>query len=253
MLIDLNIVANALKCNQGINNVHVFECIESTNDYLLSQIPIYSEWQVCLAQSQSKGKGRRNNHWVSPMQQQLICSLSRRLVLPQAQLPALSLVIALALSEVGHRYDIPMMIKWPNDLWLNGKKLGGILIETRLSHQVGVVIGFGMNYIAPDNEYSGLQSSLGTTNINDLFYHFIVACIQIMDQYASRGFAGLHQQYQRYMLFSNQHIRYMTSQGQCYGRVSGVDTMGRLMIEDGGNIHYYFDHEIHTIRPDDVH
>jgi len=105
---------------------------------------------VVLADAQTRGRGSRGRTWLSPAGSDLYFSIVARLALPPANLPPLTLVVGLAAAEAldellpeGQR----CAVKWPNDVWLGGHKLLGILVESAsLGGQLEpLVIGVGIN------------------------------------------------------------------------------------------------------------
>jgi len=128
--------------------LEVFESLGSTNTYLLNT-EFSNQPRICLTEVQTEGKGRLGRAWKSSFGQNLLFSYLYPFDDDVSKLNGLSLVIAVSLMTGIHNYNPQnnLKIKWPNDLYLNNKKLGGILIELRAeSHsQTKVVIGVGLN------------------------------------------------------------------------------------------------------------
>lgn len=114
-------------------DLHVFECVDSTSAQLWKMVNQGAEaGTVAIAQRQSAGRGQRGRSWLSgPGGLYLSVALSPDWPVDySAQLTCMSAWgIATALNNLG----VPVQIKWPNDLFFEGKKLGGILTETRLA------------------------------------------------------------------------------------------------------------------------
>ena len=128
------------------NIIHLPE-IDSTNDEarrLAMQGAAHGT--VVTAESQTAGRGRRGSAWVSPPGRNLLCSILLRPDWPLEHWPRLTHVVALSICEALEARQISPQIKWPNDLYLSGRKCCGILLETAASPQgMFVVIGFGLN------------------------------------------------------------------------------------------------------------
>jgi len=137
-------------------DVTVHERIDSTNDWSLQQckagrgLPF-----VCFAEEQISGKGRRGKHWLMTARSNIAMSLVWAFDLSQQSLSLLPLSVALAIVKTLEALNLTgVQIKWPNDVYVHGKKIAGILIETRpikkKSSSGGclsaVVIGVGLNY-----------------------------------------------------------------------------------------------------------
>jgi BirA family biotin operon repressor/biotin-[acetyl-CoA-carboxylase] ligase len=123
--------------------VRVVERCSSTNDVLLKTI---SEKPVLLvAEEQTAGRGRRGRRWHSAPGAGVTFSLGRRVRRPVRELAALSLVAGVAAVRALRALGVRAAgLKWPNDLVVDGAKLGGILVETR-SQAAHAVIGIGIN------------------------------------------------------------------------------------------------------------
>ena len=128
--------------------------VDSTNSALMQASRQQAEAQLLVAERQTAGRGRLGRHWASSAERSLTFSLSWPLR-ADTPLDGLSLAAGVVLVEALHP---ALRLKWPNDLWLEGRKLGGILIEAIPGS--AVVIGVGLNLDAPadvDQPVAGLR------------------------------------------------------------------------------------------------
>ena len=134
-------------------DLEVFDTISSTNDYLLRKEKNKDkDIKICIAEEQTKGRGRRGKSWISPKFKNIYFSLNS--YLKKEDLSGLSIAVALSVSKVLTKINVMSMIKWPNDLLVGNKKICGILIETaKVGELTKVVIGIGINV---NMEYSEL-------------------------------------------------------------------------------------------------
>lgn len=102
---------------------------------------------VVVADTQTAGRGRHGHVWDSPPGLDLYFSIVARTRLAIRDLPPLTLATGLAIAEVAERHaGTAAHVKWPNDVWLDGKKVAGVLVETTTSDDPPVpVIGVGLN------------------------------------------------------------------------------------------------------------
>ena len=133
--------------------LEVFDTISSTNDYLLRKEKNKDkDIKICIAEEQTKGRGRRGKSWISPKFKNIYFSLSS--YLKKEDFSGLSIAVALSVSKVLTKINVMSLIKWPNDLLVGNKKICGILIETaKVGELTKVVIGIGINV---NMEYSEL-------------------------------------------------------------------------------------------------
>ncbi len=129
--------------------IHRFDIIGSTNDLARSLIATGCEnGEVVIANTQISGRGRRGQEWVSPSGGLWFSIILFPYNLVVSRLPLFSLAIALAVSKgIEEKIGLVTLIKFPNDLYLNGKKLCGILIESSssLSYVNWLIVGVGIN------------------------------------------------------------------------------------------------------------
>lgn len=159
--------AEALKAGVAIINhvdmdIVVHELIDSSNSWSLQQIKAGKALPfACFAEQQTQGRGRRGKHWVMTANSNIAMSLVWLFSLSYQQLQLLPLSIAMAIAETLECHKLKnVQIKWPNDIYVKGKKIAGVLIETKYVDvsQVAVVIGIGVNFDMDDDMLSLLRS-----------------------------------------------------------------------------------------------
>ncbi|RPH12822.1 MAG: biotin--[acetyl-CoA-carboxylase] ligase [Alteromonadaceae bacterium TMED101] len=136
----------AASLDEGVY-VDVVESIPSTNT-ALKESADSSDQHVLLALEQTAGVGRRGGAWLSPPVGNLYLSYAFHSERPLSELTFLPMTIAVALAdEFEALFGVDCKIKWPNDIYLGGKKCGGILIETVnvSADKLAVIIGLGLN------------------------------------------------------------------------------------------------------------
>ena len=133
-------------------SVEVHPSVTSTNDVALERLAGRApHGALVVAEAQTAGRGRRGNVWVTPPGLSLAASLVLRSEHGVVQPTLLVAAVALGIAEGLERASgAAVGIKWPNDLWIGGRKVAGILVEARSSGgALGLVAGFGINVNAP--------------------------------------------------------------------------------------------------------
>jgi BirA family transcriptional regulator, biotin operon repressor / biotin---[acetyl-CoA-carboxylase] ligase len=195
---------------------------ESTQE-LARELP---EGGVAACDKQTAGRGRRGREWYSPPGAGLLFSLALEPHTAPDRLPAFSLVAAEAVSAV---CDPRAMVRWPNDVMIEGQKVAGVLPELRDSK---LVVGFGVNV---NQTPSGLpeQARVPATSLRierggevdrvELLVDLLVELERRYDAFERDGFAGLERD----------ELRGHTVQlvGGRRGLCEGVDELGRLIVD----------------------
>lgn len=99
------------------------------------------------ADEQTAGRGRQGRQWIAPAGSSLLMSVVLRPMIARYQLAPLAAALAVA-ETCEELADVQADIKWPNDVWIDGRKVAGILIEARPDHDIEcswMVIGIGLN------------------------------------------------------------------------------------------------------------
>ena len=125
-----------------------FDTIDSTNSEAFRQIESANDFSIYAAKFQTSGRGQKGNSWESAIGENLTFSiLIRPLLLKAANQFLVSQIVALGIVKYLKGYDLKAKIKWPNDIYIEDRKICGILIEHYLSgDNLSVsIIGIGLN------------------------------------------------------------------------------------------------------------
>jgi len=149
--LSLSKINNFLRTKTLGQKIIIFTTVDSTNSEGKRRSADEPEGTVLLSETQSAGRGRLGRQWVSPYGKGIWLSVILKPELPAFKIPALTSVAAaavcLALERVMPSQAEDIQIKWPNDILLNGRKIGGILTEMQVSAAKvqAVILGIGLN------------------------------------------------------------------------------------------------------------
>ncbi|NOT77075.1 MAG: biotin--[acetyl-CoA-carboxylase] ligase [Cyclobacteriaceae bacterium] len=227
----------------GQNLIYVPEC-HSTNSLLSelndsSQLP---EGSVVITDSQTAGRGQRGNTWEAEPGMNITFSLLLRPVFLQAKDQfQLNMAISLAIVDALRKFvSNGIKLKWPNDIYINDFKIGGILIENQLKGSAlsSSIVGIGLN-INQQQFSSPIASSLYhfTGIAHDLNHVFqdIVAFLEAeyLDLRAGKSMI-LKERYINALYRFNENHHYESEGENFQGLISDIDEQGRLCIETQG-------------------
>ena len=140
-----------LKQNKINIQTMFLEIIDSTNNLskkLINNQQINKDICLVISKKQTSGRGQRNNNWISNSNENLYCSFIFKKKTDIREINFYPIYIASIISNfITKEYSIPIHIKYPNDLILNNKKVGGILIETKCYNKFFqyIICGIGVN------------------------------------------------------------------------------------------------------------
>ena len=126
-------------------NLHIYDEIDSTNDEA-KRIEGIKDFHIFITEKQTKGRGRHGKKWSSPNSGNIYMTISTSQ--NTSQINPISLISGLickkAIDKLIRKPSI--MLKWPNDILFNDKKIGGILVETEINKEnIKTIIGIGIN------------------------------------------------------------------------------------------------------------
>lgn len=240
--------------NPSAFQIQVLDEIDSTNSYLSreckqQQLP---EWRVVTAERQTAGRGRYQRRWESPSGRALLFSLLLR---PEIEVRYLNLInlfsaycLAVYLEKISReRYRFPLTVdlKWPNDLWVGGQKLCGILLEAGFSgsrlQYVILGIGLNVNQLADDfsPELQGHAVSLHQLSGRSwdraqLLGGFLDYYYQQYAHFFPQNYQPIVAMYEKKVLFRNQPVTIRIQEQSLQGIFSGLTPEGYLILRENG-------------------
>ena len=222
--------------------LEVLDTVDSTNAHLLRQLDMeIPSGFACTAEWQSAGRGRRGRSWQAPYGSGVFLSVLLRLPARSHRLSGLTLALGVALARALRAQGVAdIAVKWPNDLYRGGAKLGGILVETRVSGgEAIVVVGVGINTALPpglaedldqpvadlaDRRQAGLRRSV-------LAGQLLAAVLDGAAAHGELGWAAFRADWPSLDLALGRQVRVTGSSGEIQGRALGVDATGALLVE----------------------
>jgi BirA family biotin operon repressor/biotin-[acetyl-CoA-carboxylase] ligase len=247
MNLDIQIVQKHLSSPAVARDIRLFSTVASTNSALRElATKAAPEGTVVIAEEQTAGHGRFGKPWFSPPAVNLYLSVLFRPTVPPRDVAGFSFVGSLALCDAIKSEGLDATIKWPNDVLVERKKVGGILaecatIENRVDY---VLIGFGVNLNITHEALreglghsghaaSSLSECLGREIDRNAFaaalLNQLAAWVAV---YRERGPAPLIAAWRDRDILTGRRVE-VRGEGPSYqGRVLGVDAEGHLLLRD---------------------
>jgi BirA family biotin operon repressor/biotin-[acetyl-CoA-carboxylase] ligase len=241
-LLDAALISEALspECRGLLKGVTILESVDSTNRWLAERS---SDPEVCFAEFQSAGRGRRGRSWVSPYAANLYLSLSWRFDEWPPGFTALGMVTAIAAVRALESLGLPdVRIKWPNDLVAAGRKLGGVLIDIQGEPPgaTRAVIGLGLNVRMPaaaaqdiDQPWMDLATLAegSPPERNAVAAALVESLVAAMQEFRTLGFAAFAAEWQALDLVAGKAVALHSHDQTVTGVAAGVDEQGALLLK----------------------
>jgi BirA family transcriptional regulator, biotin operon repressor / biotin---[acetyl-CoA-carboxylase] ligase len=235
-------------------SVEILPEVASTNTELMRRARLgRADPMLLVAERQTAGRGRLGRSWSSHGDGQALephASLTFSLGLQLAPLNWSGLSLAVGLA-VAHSLHPDVQLKWPNDLWVAGRKLGGILIETVAVEDVRyAVIGIGLNIQLPTEQdlrtpAAALCELLPEVNAAQALERIALPLVQTVLRFASEGFAPLRNAYRARDLLLGREV--LCTDGT-EGVAQGVDGDGALLLQTAQGMKKISSAEV-SVRP----
>ncbi|MBL4783770.1 MAG: bifunctional biotin--[acetyl-CoA-carboxylase] ligase/biotin operon repressor BirA [Porticoccaceae bacterium] len=240
-----------------LNRLQVLDTTDSTNNVVRGEIEQgAAQGFVCLAERQSGGRGRHGREWVSPFGRNLYTSLSWYFDEGAAALEGLSLAVGVAVARVIQSFGVSQVtLKWPNDILLRKKKVGGVLLEM-MGDPVGkcqVIVGIGINLgmtegAAIDQPWADLESEVRISR-NQLAAALLSELLPMLDTFSATGFAAYHAEWGGFDAHRDSPVKLITPRLTVKGLGRGVSSSGAIQIEVDGIIKSFSGGEV-SLRSD---
>ena len=227
--------------------VRVVGSTDSTNHQLLAA-DAADDPQFLFAEFQTAGRGRRGRSWRSPFGANLYVSLGWSFASWPPQLTALPLAVGVACARAVQAQGLSeVQLKWPNDLYAAGRKLGGILIEHRgeAGGACRVVIGIGLNVAMSGAQAEGIDQPWISLNEalaaagrpaasrNALAAHLIAELLAMLQSFETQGFGANRAVWAELDLTRDRAVM-LSGEPPTFGIARGVDESGALIVEVDG-------------------
>ncbi len=236
-------------------------CVDSTNSMLLARPnPEFGVSEVLLAEYQSAGRGRRGRAWFAPPGGAICLSQSWSFREAPADLGALGLAIGVCLLRALRRAGLEGGLKWPNDILVAGRKLGGILLELR-AESAGpacVVIGVGLNATLGEPlrqriatmglPATDLASAGVTLSRNVVAAAIIDEVTQGLSRFEREALRPFIEEWRVADVLRGTQVDVQTTAGVARGLARGIDLHGALLVETPQGVRRFISGEV-TVRP----
>lgn len=222
----------------------LLEQVDSTNDYARKALgEMAGHGAIVIARRQTAGKGRRGRSFFSPeggLYMSLVLGEIEGCLSPRLITPAAALAVCRAVEGL---YGLEPKIKWVNDIFLNGKKVCGILAENVLNsagRTWAYVVGMGVNLLPPEGGYPPeLEGVVGDLGVEDSSINELAAAIasELFKLYEQPDPQSLCREYEKRMFLTGRKIRFSLSGAETWGTVLGIDdNCGLVVRRDTGDV-----------------
>lgn len=234
-----------------VSLLHIHDTLASTNDFLFAQASNNSV-EICLAESQSSGKGRHGRQWISPFGSNIYLSIVWQYSQGLNAISGLSLGVGVAiirtLKQVGFNQ---IGLKWPNDIFWQQQKLGGILVEVKGDAQGSctVVVGIGINLALSFRDAVNInQPWVDLKSINKgitpprnwLIATMINQLIPVMTNFEIAGISTLADEWRKFDCLRGRQIKLTIGTDKIIGTAQGIDSQGLLILRlPNGNLAHF--------------
>ena len=234
--------------------VHAFDQVDTTQRiaHELAQQHA-SEGTLIISEEQTAGRGQLGRNWYNPKQVNIAASVILRPELPIREASKLTLMAASAFARALNDRQLPVKIKWPNDLLLNGKKIGGILTEmqTEGDRIQAVILGFGINvnggHIPTELSHRATSLRIETGQEHrrsELLAHLLSSLEAEYDLLLEEGFAPIREHWLQHAAYLGEEVTILASGKKRKGTMRGISDEGALLMEREGRIESIYSAEI---------
>lgn len=227
---------------------HIFASTDSTNRIALDMAKKGAPHGTgILAEMQVKGRGRLDRSWYSPAKKGLYCSVIVRPQLSVEDYPKITLVAGLSVAQTLIRTcACQCSVKWPNDIYCSGRKLGGILTESSSfpqgSDESFAVVGIGVNIRNSQEDFEPELTTKATSvfletnkiyKIEAVFQAIRLELLRGIEIFEQKGFEEVLGRWKELDMLQGKMVRWMQPNGEyLYGKSRGPDCDGRLIIQE---------------------
>lgn len=219
-------------------SINHFQTIDSTNRWLLENGQCHD---VCIADQQTAGRGRRGKAWHSPDTGNIYLSIKYCFDQIHPHFSLLGLVMGVAVAEVLECIGLQEhKLKWPNDIYWQNAKLGGILLESQKTGEV--IVGIGLNVTEDAVDVGQAKTSLhhaldGSPDYVLLVARLLDGLITKLMSFESIDLMAFHEEWSKWDYLANKMVDVYQKDQHIVGWVKGIDKAGCLLVQtDQGDL-----------------
>lgn len=230
-----------------------FPILNSTNSYLKDNYKSLEDFTFVSCDYQSSGKGRNDRVWTANSGENLLFSLlikNKEIIENYRYFPLIS---AFSVGEIIEKYTGKKVeIKWPNDIYINDKKVAGILLEGSIPDYVVIGIGINVNQKKflgeyrkePTSLFLEINKEIDINNFKQDLYLKLFECLLSLNIYKDIAFKYFHEH--DYLL--SKEVGFVFNNVSYRGTVLGIDDDFNILIENDSGVHHISSGEIELLK-----
>lgn len=238
-------------------DLSIKKVVETTSREFNSDEVIGDDVKIALAEYQTHGRGRGTKVWQSAISSGICLSVFSKINyrgIPLGLSVYMGVVIVDSLEKIGFK---GIKLKWPNDLFYNGSKLGGILIELTQNKFGDLIVNFGLgiNYSLPDDFYKLIEENykpIDLVSIKNSHEHsrskiigfLLPEIINSIKNYDRKSIKEIKARWNELDQFYGQEIKINLGDRSITGINKGIDSEGALLLKDGTTIRHIISGQI---------
>lgn len=246
----------------SLASLDVLQTVDSTNAYVMG-LSAESGANICLAEQQTAGRGRRGREWVSPYGKNIYLSCSWGYEGGAAVLEGLSLAVGVVLVRALNNLGLTgVELKWPNDLLWRGRKVAGVLLEMTgdAAGYCRVVVGIGLNVSMMEGASKDITQpwvslsevaeceKVALPSRNDITAEIIDQLLLLLAGYEESGFSAWRDEWMSIDAFRGREVCLLAGSQADIGVAVGVDQAGALLLDSAGILRSFSGGEV-SLRP----
>ena len=246
-MIFTNLIQTNLRTKELGKEIEYYQKLESTNSeaWELIKLNHASHGMIIITDNQTKGKGRNNNSWFMSPSKGLAMSIILNQPIGLADAELMPIAIGVAIAKALENRGVTPQLKWPNDIYISGKKCGGVLCESKVSKGIvqSMVIGIGINVNENENDFpeniKSSSTSLSIANGHSNQRELICAIITTFFEKEINDLQSTIKTWESYCSHLDDLVSFNYKDTKQNGIFKGINEKGHALIEIKNKLHTF--------------